>query len=274
MPDILALLSDPFVLRAIIAIFLASMISATAGNLTIFRGLSFLIATVAHAAMAGAAFAIFLQEYSLIPITPILGASLFGISISLFLGVIGNRMSGERLEAITGIAFALSMSLAILFISLIKEYAVQAWGLIMGDLLLLTLSDVLLMIITTMVIVFISILLMREFLFISFDPEGAEASGLKTFAYHILMLLLISLSVVVLIKAVGAILVYVIMIIPAATANRLANKPSSTMYIAFIISLFSGLFGLFLALYVDVAPSALIGIIATLIYLAITLRRS
>ncbi|MHA1617448.1 MAG: metal ABC transporter permease [Candidatus Njordarchaeales archaeon] len=268
MPSVLDLLSNPFVLRALIAVLLASMLSATTGNLTIFKGLSFFVATIAHAAMAGAALAIFLASYGIYPLNPIIGGCLFGITLSVLLGIASKgTVSSEKLDAITGISFALSMSLAILFISLIKEYAVQAWGLIMGDLLLLTMNDILLMIITSTIVVFLIILLLREFLFISFDPEGAEAFGLKTSLYNVVMLTLVALSVVVMMKAVGAILVYVIMIIPAATANRIARTPFSTVYISFLVSLFSGVVGLILALYIDIAPSALIGIIATLIYL-------
>ncbi len=261
-------LQNPFILRAIIAIVLISMVTATIGSFTVFRGLSFLLAGIAHAAMAGAAFAIFISYYGLIPhFHPLLGSLIFGLIMIIAVGLFKMDIGGESSDVAIGIAFAMSMSLAVLFISLIREYAVQAWGLIVGDLLLLTTFDILLLIIVTAIIVFLTMIFYKEFLFISFDIEGAEALGLRIVFYNYLMLILIALAVVVLLKGVGAILVYALMIIPAAAANNVARKVSDVFIFAFIFSLMSGFLGLVIALYIDVAPSALAGLIALAIYI-------
>jgi len=261
-------LSNPFIIRAIIAVILIAFVSSAIGSLTIFRGQSFLVAGIAHGALAGAALAIYLDYYGIIPcINPMLGAALFGLVMALAIGYVSGRDSREKIDTVIGISFALAMSLAILFISMIREYAVQAWGLIMGDLLLLTSFDLLLLIIISSVTVFLVTLFYREFIFISFDEEGAYSLGLRVMLYNYLLLVLTALSIVVLLKGVGAILVYVMLIIPAAAANNIANTTSNVMILSLLFALISGLLGLAISLIFNVAPSAVAGLIATLIYL-------
>lgn len=261
-------LGNPFVIRAIIAVILMALVSSSIGSLTIFRGQSFLVASIAHGALAGASLAIFLDYYGIIPgINPILGAALFSFVMALMIGYFSDGETKERIDTIIGISFALSMSLAILFISMIREYAVQAWGLIMGDLLLLTSLDLLLLVIIASVTVFLVSLFYREFIFISFDEEGAYSLGLRVMMYNYLLLVLTALSIVVLLKGVGAILVYVMLIIPAAAANNIAKTTTSVMLLSLFFALISGVLGLIISLIFNVAPSAIAGLVATMIYL-------
>ena len=264
----LEIFANPFILRALVAVVLMAMISGTIGSFTVFRGYSFLIAGIAHAAMAGAAFAIFLDYYGILPnMHPLFGALIFGLIMTFTVGYFSQKGSHETIDIAIGISFAMAMSTAILFISMIREYAVQAWGLIMGDLLLLTMFDLILLVIITSITVFLVILFYREMLLIAFDIESAYALGLRVSFYNYLILILSTFSVVVMLKGVGAILVYVLLVIPAAAANNIAKTASSVMIFALIFALISGVLGLILSLLLDVAPSALAGIIATLIYL-------
>jgi len=259
--------TNPFILRALVAIIIMAAISGVIGSFTVFRGFSFLIAGIAHSAMAGAALAIFLDYYQIIPhLNPLAGALLFGFIVAFIVGYMIQKNGTETVDVAVGISFAMSMSLAILFISMIREYAVQAWGLIMGDLLLLTVFDLILLIIITSLTVFLTVLFYREMLLISFDMEYALALGLRVSLYNYLMLALITLSVIVLLKGVGAILVYVFLVIPAAAANNISKTVSMVMILATLFALISGLVGLFIAFFIDVAPSALAGLIALLIY--------
>ncbi len=263
----LEILNNPFIVRAIIAIVLISFVSSAIGSLTIFREQSFLVAGIAHGALAGAALAIFLDYYRILPeMSPIAGATVFSVIMAVTVGFFSSRGSEAHMDVIIGITFSMAMSLAILFVSMIREYAVQAWGLIMGDLLLLTSMDLLFLIIISSITVFLVTLFYREFVLIAFDEEGARALGLKVLLYDYLLLILTALSTVVLLKGVGAILVYVMLIIPAAAANKLAKNASNVMILALLFSLISGFLGLILAIILDLAPSALAGLIATTIY--------
>lgn len=268
MPNVFLSLTNPFVLRSLIAILLISILAATAGSFTTFRGLSFLVASIAHSALAGAALAIILDQYGILRnLDPTLSALIFCVVMAIIIGVSEKVERIEKIETTIGISFALSMSLAVLFISMMREYSVEAWALILGDILLLSLRDILILTIITTIVAFIFILFMREFIFLSFDPEGTRAMGVNVDFYHILMLVLVASSTVVLLRGIGAILVYAILIIPSAIANKISKDVYQTLFYSFTISLICGILGIFISLFINVAPSAIIGLILVMIYM-------
>jgi len=273
MPSI-AFFLNPFIIRALLAVILISVLAATAGSFTIFRGLSFMVAGIAHAALAGAALAVVLEQYGYLRgLDPLFIALIFGVLMAIIIGASERAEHIERIEVSIGVAFALSMSLAILFISLMREYSVEAWALILGDILLLTTKDIIILSIITITVAFLFVLFMKEFIFISFDPEDTRAIGVNVDLYHTIMLVLIASSTVVLLKGVGAILVYAVLVVPPAIANKIAGDVYSVMKKSFIISIFSGILGILLAIPINVAPSALIGIILVIIYFIASIRK-
>ena len=181
--------------------------------------------------------------------------------------------SALSLLSIPYTSFAMSMSLAVIFVSMIREYATVAWGLLLGDILLLSNTDILYLLVMSIVITFVSILLFREFLFISFDMETASAYGVRVNLYNMIMLVIVSVAVVVVLKGVGAILVYALLTIPPAAANEIAGSPSQVVTYAFVISLFSGFVGLAISFFVDVAPSGITGLVVTIIYVITVILR-
>ncbi len=264
------ILLSPVFIRAFIAVTLISIVSALSGSFTVFKKGTFLVAGVAHAALAGAAFGIFISLYYQIPFMDTLtGALIFAILMAILVGYITIGSEMEKTDVAIGTAFAFSMSIAVIFISMIKEYATVAWGLIIGDILLLTTKDIIYLLIICVITILTTIIFFREFIFISFDPEGAAAYGIKVTLYHLLMLILISISVVVVLKGVGAILVYALLTIPPAIANEISDSAYEVILWAFVVSLISGFAGLILSLFVEAAPSGIIGLIVTLIYIAL-----
>ncbi len=261
---------DVWMLRAIVAVVIIAIVSALIGSYSVFRGSTFLVSGIAHGALAGAALGIFLTLY-LFSANYLIVALLFSILFALAIGYASHKK--ESVDVAVGVMFALSMSLAILFLSLIKEYASVAWGLIVGDLLLLSQEDVEIMVVSVLIIVILFLLFHRRILFSIFDPEGAMASGIKPFLYESLLFVMVAMGVVILLKGVGAILVYALLIIPAAASKRVSSSISSTVALAFVISLLSGLGGLLLAVYTPISPSAYAGLIATGIYFLIIFKR-
>lgn len=270
MADFLEIISSPFVIRGIIAIVLIAVNAAIAGSFTIFRDASFLVAGTAHAALAGAALAIVLALYGILAwMDPLWGAIVFAILLAIAAGYASRKGSKEDLNTSIGIGFAMSMSIAVLLISLIPGYASRVWGILFGDLLLLTDRDIIILLVVTTIVSFLAILFYKEFLFISFDMEGAIAYGIRVPVFNYLMLGLIAVSVVVLLKGVGAILVFAMLISPAATANRVSKSVSRVIALAFVIALVSGLIALVISFFVLVSPGALAALIATATYFVV-----
>jgi len=273
---IIAILSAPFVQRAVLGAFLVAIVASTSGTFLVFRGLSFMTAGVAHAALGGAALGLFLQHSGIAPwFDPIIGALLFSIFVSVITGYAGEKGIAQKMEVAVGVSFALSMSIAVLLMYYIPPTEVpQIWGYLIGDILLLTNLDLTLLAITAASLLFLTILFNKEYVYISIDIEGATAHGLNSRAYHYLMLITSALAIAFATKAVGAILVYAIMVAPAAASNEVVKSVRGVIFSVFIIALTAELLGLVASFTIQASPSAIAGILAALSYvLAIQIKR-
>ncbi len=270
------ILESPFLQRAIIAAVLVAIVAAASGTFLVFRGLSFMASGVAHAALGGTALGIFLQDSGLVPwFDPILGALLFSILVAIFTGYAGESGIAQKMEVAVGVSFALSMSLAVFLMYYIPPYRVpQIWGYLIGDILLLSNLDVIMLAGTTVLLGFITLMFNKEFVYVSVDMEGSVAHGMNARAYHYLMLIVSALAIALATKAVGAILVYAIMVAPAAASNELVRSVRGVIFSVFIIALVAELVGIATSFIVYVSPSAIAGILAALSYLiALQLKR-
>jgi ABC-type Mn2+/Zn2+ transport system permease subunit len=150
----------------------------------------------------------------------------------------------------------------------------QIWGYLIGDILLLNNFDLMLLAMTAASLLFLTLLFNKEFVYVSVDMEGATAHGLNSRAYHYLMLITSALAIGFATKAVGAILVYAIMIAPAAASNEIIRSVRGVIFAVFGIALISEMLGLAASFAVQASPSAIAGILAALSYvLAIQIRR-
>ena len=267
------LMENPFLLRALIGVVLTSFSAATMGTFIVLRGISFLTAEVAHAALAGVALAIFLQSIGILPSwNPFIIAIIFALGTATLTGYASERGQIHTMEAAIGVAFAISMALAVTLMGLVpSERLPEIWGYLIGDILLLTYNDLIMLTITTIIITVITTLLLKEFLYISFDIEGAEAMGINTNRYNYLMLIVAALAIVIETKTVGSILVYTYMILPAAIISKMNKNITQIMSYSLILSILTGLAGIWLSLITDLPPSGIIGIILSTAYMIINI---
>jgi ABC-type Mn2+/Zn2+ transport system permease subunit len=270
------ILDSPFLQRAIIAAILIAIVAAASGTFLVFRGLSFMASGVAHAALGGTALGIFLQDSGLVPwFDPILGALLFSVLVAVFTGYAGESGITQKMEVAVGVSFALSMSLAVFLMYYIPPYRVpQIWGYLIGDILLLNNLDVIMLASTAVLLGFITLMFNKEFVYVSVDMEGSIAHGMNARAYHYLMLIVSALAIALATKAVGAILVYAIMVAPAAASNELVKSVRGVIFSVFFIALVAELIGITTSFVIFVSPSAIAGILAALSYLlALQIKR-
>ena len=269
MIDIITLiLQSPFLQRAIIGALMIAVVASTSGSFLVFRGLSFMTSGVAHAALGGAALGLFLQATGIAPwFDPMIGALVFAVFVALVTGYAGETGIGEKMEVAVGVSFALSMSLAVFLMYYIPPVEVPSiWGYLVGDLLLLNNLDTVMLSGTALLLLITTILFNKEFVYVSVDMEGSTAQGLNARAYHYLMLITSALAIALATKAVGAILVYAILVAPAAASNELLNSVRNVLVAVFIIALASQFAGIALSLTIRASPSAVAGILAALSY--------
>ena len=270
------ILQSPFLQRALLGALLVAVIAAASGTFLVFRGLSFMASGVAHAALGGTALGIFLQDSGLVPwFDPVLGALLFSMLVAVFTGYAGESGITQKMEVAVGVSFALSMSIAVFLMYYIPPYRVpQIWGYLIGDILLLNNFDVILLGSATILLVFITLLFNKEFVYVSVDMEGSTAHGMNARAYHYLMLIVSSLAIAFATKAVGAILVYAILVAPAAASNEVVKSIRGIIFSVFLIALIAEFMGIATSFVVYVSPSAVAGILAALSYiLALQIKR-
>ncbi len=277
MIDILqVILTSPFLQRALIGAFMIAIVAAASGTFLVFRGLSFMASGVAHAALGGTALGIFLQDSGIAPwFDPIIGALMFAILVAVFTGYAGESGITQKMEVAVGVSFALSMSLAVFLMYYIPPYRVpQIWGYLIGDILLLNNIDVIFLASTAALLGVITLMFNKEFVYVSVDMEGSIAHGMNARAYHYLMLVVSALAIALATKAVGAILVYAIMIAPAAASNELVKSVRGVIFSVFLIALSAEIIGIASSFVLYVSPSAIAGILAALSYiLALQIRR-
>jgi ABC-type Mn2+/Zn2+ transport system permease subunit len=265
---ILLIIESPFLQRALFGVLMIAVVASTSGSFLVFRGLSFMTSGVAHAALGGAALGLFLQASNIAPwFDPMLGALVFSVFVALVTGYAGETGIGEKMEVAVGVSFALSMSLAVFLMYYIPPVEVPGiWGYLVGDLLLLNNLDIVMLSGTAVLLLITAILFNKEFVYVSVDMEGSTAQGLNARAYHYLMLITSALAIALATKAVGAILVYAILVAPAAASNELLSSVRSVMIAVFVIAVLSQVVGIAISLSVRASPSAIAGILAALSY--------
>jgi len=265
-------LTSPFIINAIIGIILGSLAALIAGALSMLRGVHYLSAEVTHAALGGAAIGALFYEILHIDSIFFIIALLFSMLTAMFTGYITRKEGIEVSGLAIGLALGFSLSIYAIIIGLIPaELQIKVNSYLISDILLLTQTDLVYMAITAILGLLVMFLFYNEVIYTCFDLEGTEALGLRTTLYDYIIFALVGMAGVVIAKAVGALLVFALAIMPAASARELSNSVPKLFLYTFVIALFSGFTGLFLSIIINFPTSGLIAIIASIIYLMIIL---
>jgi len=254
------LLEYEFMRHALIAALLASIACGIVGVYVVVKRIVFISGGIAHAAFGGVGLGYFLG------VDPILGVIPFSIASALSMGVIGRRTKIPEDTAI-GILWAMGMALGIILIGLTPGYAPDLFGYLFGSILLVSTSDLILMLCLDAAIIVVVLLFHREFQAISFDEEYATAAGLHTERLYLLLLCLIALTVVVLIKVAGVILVIALLTIPAAMGRQFTHRLSSMMCISVFLSAVLTICGLWLSYEFNLPSGATIVLVAGIAFI-------
>ena len=252
-------LNYTFMQRALLASILIGTVTAVIGVYVVLRGLAFIGAGIAHASFGGVALGF------LLGVNPVLSAALFCLGTAWAIGWT-SRWSQIREDTAIGIFFPATMALGVLFIGLMGEYNVDLFGYLFGSILSVTQEDLWLSGALGIGVLVLIRLFFKELLFITFDPEMAQVSGVPARGLYLLLLSMIALTVVLSIKVVGIILLTAMIIIPAAAAYQLAEDFRPMMALSVLIGNVSAIVGLFLSYRLDTASGATMVLTATVIF--------
>ena len=250
-----------FMQRALMAGILISITCGVIGTYVVVRRMVFISGGISHSAFGGIGLGY------LVGIDPVLGAMLFAIVSALGIGAISKRTRLPEDTAI-GILWAVGVALGVIFIGLSPGFAPDLFGYLFGNILSVSFSDLIIMMALTALILVVVSLLFKEFLSLSFDEEFAKVSGVPTGRLYLILLVLIALSVVVLIRAVGIILLIALLTIPAAISRQFVSSLKKMMILSTLLSIVFVVSGLWLSYVLDLASGATIILFSGIMFLA------
>ncbi len=238
-----------------------AIVAGIMGYLVVLRKSSFAAHAFAEIGFAGAAGAV------LIGVSPVLGLLTFSMLSGVGIAVLGNRATQRDVEIGTILAFTLG--LGVLFISLYTGYATEAYSILFGEILGISSGDVLLTLVVSFIIMAVAAIVYRPLLFASLDEEVAEAKGMRTLKLGIIFMILLAASVSIAVQVVGVLLIFALMVTPAAIAIRLTSKPVFAVTLSVLIALLSTWIGIFISFYEPYPVSFFITSIVFALYLIV-----
>lgn len=238
---------------------IVAIVAAVVGYFVVLRAQAFASHALSHIGFAGATGAAVLGFSSL------LGMLAFTLLAALGMGALGQRVRGRDVEI--GMLLSFALGLGVLFLSLYTQYASETVNVLFGSILSVSPGDVLIMLFCGIGILLLVALIFRPLLFASVDPEVAQARGVPVGLLSIAFMLLLAITISEAAQIVGVLLVFALLIAPAASAERLTRRPLTAMIISVTLSLAITWGGLRLAFISRWPASFYIAALAALCYL-------
>ena len=255
-----AILNYQFMQNAIIAIVLASIVCGIIGVIIVEKKMVMLSGGIAHTSYGGVGLG-YLMGFE-----PIIGAISFSVLSALGIGAV-NKKGGKDSDIIIAMFWSVGMALGIIFIGMMPTYPPDMDSYLFGNILSVTKTDIIAMAVMTGIIVFITIILFNDWKAFLFDPEFSKIRGLKTTFLEYLLLVLIALTVVVLIRVAGIILIIALLTAPAAISKLYSNSLKNRMIISIFLGILICFVGLWISYNFNLASGATIIILSGIVYL-------
>lgn len=256
-----------FIQNAILASIFASIICGIIGVVVVEKKLVMMSGGIAHTSYGGVGLGY------LLGFEPIIGAFLISICAALGIGYI-KRRGGTQSDVIIGLFWSLGMALGILFIAFMPGYPPDLSSYLFGSILSVTRNDLYLIAILTMFAMAVIVILFDYWKAYLFDEEFATIMGIHTAFLEYLLFILIAMSVVVLIRVVGIMLVLALFTAPTAIAGLLSKSLKMRMALSIMIGCFFCLTGLWISYVINIPSGAVIIILSSVSYLLVYLVAS
>ena len=245
-----------FMQRALVEVVLTGAVTGAIGTYVVLRGLSFIGDALSHAIFPGVVIAFLLGR------SVFLGALVFGLLTSASIVVLATSRRIKEDSAI-GVLFAGTFALGVVLISTTRNFARDLASFLFGNVLGVTTGDMWLSATVGGLVVILMVLFHKELVLVAFDRAAAQALGIRVFWLDLLLLVLISLTIVVSLSAVGNILVVALLVTPAAAARLLTDRVTVMIGLSASFGVIAGVLGLLVSYHADVAAGGTIVLVAT-----------
>jgi zinc/manganese transport system permease protein len=258
------MLEYDFMRNAFAAAAVVAVVAGMVGYFLVLRGQTFAGHALAHVGFTGATGAMLL---GIAPLWGLVGAT---VAAGVGMGCMGERLA-QRDVAI-GLVLTLSLGFGLLFLHFFTAFATQATALLFGNVLGVDGATVWTLAGLGAVSLAALAVISRPLLFASLQPELAEAKGVSLRLYSTLFLAIVALATAGCAQIVGVLLVFTLMVGPAAAAQRLTSRVGSGVLLAALLALAEAWLGIVLAYYTDWPSSFWISALSAAAYLATTLK--
>lgn len=247
--------SHAFMVRATAAALAVALVCSVMSIFVVLRRLAFAGAGISHIAFGGVALAVLLGW------PPGLGAALFGMGAAAILSRRASRRSLSE-DTVIGVLFAAAMAFGIILLQYGGARNVDLMAFLFGNVLTVAPAELLWILILSGVVLGLLGLVFPALIFSSFDEETAQISRLPVARLNLLLLMLLALTVVLSIRAVGLLLVAAMLVIPGAVALLRCRGMLSFLLVSILVGLSSTFLGLILSYLIDKPSGAVIVLVA------------
>ncbi len=208
----------------------------------------------------------------LLNFSPYLGAALAAIVMVLLMEFV-HRQTQLKEDTAIGLLFVGMMALGVVIISLSRSYAGSLTGILFGDVLGVSWSDIQAQAIIAALVILLSLVLYRPLLALAISAPKAQTLGMAPKLTHALLLVMIAGAVIGSFRSVGTMLVFALLVGPPATAAILVRTVRQMMVLSLLISAFTVWFGLILSFHLGTAGSATMALLAIVIFFVVLVVR-
>ena len=260
-----------FMVRGMLAAVIVGTVCAILGTYVVLRGMAFFGDALAHAVLPGVAIGYLVGGGAR---GPVFWWAMATALVSAFgIGAV-SRSTKIKEDTAIGIIFAGMFALGVALISMVRNYTADLTHFLFGDVLGVSSNDLILTASFGVLIILIIVIFYKEFLVVSFDPVLATTLRLPIRWLDYLLIGLIAIAIVVSLQTVGVTLMVAMLVTPAATASLLTRRLPRMMVISALIAVFSGITGLYLSYYFNLASGAAIVLTCTTVFVMVWGTRS
>ncbi len=252
------ILNFPFMQHALVAILFGGIAFPMIGVFILSLNLIPLRFAMMHVALLGGAVGLFLK------IDPMLLGLLFCILSSMALGPLSEKMR-LGVGILSGYFMTLTLALAFILVYKADIHVLEAFNILWGNILSLTVLDLIIVGLISLMILMMVILFFKEIQAILYDREIAMAVGLPEKGFYYMIIFMLGLTIAVSMRMIGALLIDAFVLLPAMAATLISGSLKQTFFFSSLIGVISGMAGLVLSFFFDIPTSSMIILVASLI---------
>ncbi len=248
-----------FMRQAFAAASIVAVLSGLVGYFLVLRRQTFAGHALAHVGFTGATGAV------LLGVAPLWGLVCATVAAGVGMGLLGGALA-QRDVAI-GMVLSLALGIGLLFLHFYTAFATQATALLFGNVLAVDMPTIIAMLLLAVLSLLALAVISRPLLFASLQPELAAAKGVPVRLVDVLFLVIVAFATAECVQVVGVLLVFVLMVGPAAAAQSLATRIGTGVCLSLGFALLEAWFGVSLSFYTDWPASFCITASSAVVYL-------